>query len=111
MQQQPTAPGAIRSLADVFRAMQTRGSNHAIVLEEKDFAPEFFDLRSGLAGELFQKLVNYGLRVAIVVPDPAVHGERFKELAHEHRSHGVVRIVKSAAEARAWLQATDPRAT
>jgi len=29
-----------------------------IILREEDLAPEFFDLRSGLAGELLQKFVN-----------------------------------------------------
>lgn len=30
------------------------------------FAPAFFDLRSGLAGEFVQKLVNYRLRLAVL---------------------------------------------
>ncbi|MCK6210339.1 DUF4180 domain-containing protein [Georgenia sp. EYE_87] len=30
------------------------------------FAPSFFDLRSGLAGEFVQKLVNYRLRLAVL---------------------------------------------
>jgi predicted metal-dependent hydrolase len=38
------------------------------VLREEDVAPEFFDLRTGLAGGAMQKFVNYRVRVAIVVP-------------------------------------------
>lgn len=62
-----------------------------------------FDLRSGLAGEAFQRFVNYGVRVAIVLADPNAYGERFGELAYEHRSHNMIRFVCSIDEAHAWL--------
>jgi hypothetical protein len=63
----------------------------------------FFDLRSGLAGELFQKLINYGLRAAIVLPDTEAYGARFSELAHEHSSHNMIRFVRTIEEAKIWL--------
>ena len=56
-----------------------------LLLSEADLAPTFYDLASGLAGELFQKFVNYRVPLALVIKDPAVHGERFVELAREHR--------------------------
>lgn len=37
-----------------------------IVLAVDQLAPEFFDLKSGLAGEVIQKFVNYRVRLAIV---------------------------------------------
>ena len=74
-----------------------------LILTENDLGQEFFDLRSRLAGELFQKCMNYRLRVAIVVPDPAAYGERFSELAYEHSSHGMIRFVRSREEANIWL--------
>ena len=94
---------SIRSSGDISDALgQTFGAK-GLILTESDLAPEFFDLRSGLAGELFQKFVNYKLRVAIVLPDPEAYGERFGELAYEHRSHGMNRVVGSIDEAKAWL--------
>jgi hypothetical protein len=56
-----------------------------------------------LAGELFQKLVNYRIPVAIVVADPQAYGERFSELAYEHRNHNMIRFVRSADEAHNWF--------
>jgi hypothetical protein len=41
------------------------GARKAIFSAEV-FAPRFFDLSSGLAGEVMQKFVNYGLAAAIV---------------------------------------------
>ena len=52
-----------------------------LIISETDLAPEFFDLRTGLAGEVFQKFMNYKARVAILLPDPDRYGDRFSELA------------------------------
>lgn len=38
----------------------------ALIVHEANLAPEFFQLRSGLAGEILQKLVTYHVTVAIV---------------------------------------------
>jgi hypothetical protein len=49
-----------------------------------------------------QKFVNYRVRVAVVVPTPEFHGERFVELAREHRtqSRGVSSATACKLEAR-----------
>ena len=73
------------------------------MLTEEDLGPDFFDLRSGLAGELFQKVVTYHGRLAIVIRDPRAHGERFSELAYEHRRHPAVRFFADQALALHWL--------
>lgn len=94
---------SIRSFNDISTALGACFGTAGLVLIETDLSPEFFDLRSGFAGELFQKFTNYKLRVAIVLPDPLAYGERFSELAHEHSSHNMIRFVRSKDEAAAWL--------
>jgi hypothetical protein len=96
---------SIRSSRDISHALGASLGSAGLILSEKDLAREFFDLHTGLAGELFQKFINYRVRVAIVPPDPAVYGERFNELAYEHSSHNIVRFVRSPEEARSWLSA------
>jgi hypothetical protein len=73
------------------------------VLDEHELSPTFFDLSSGLAGEVLQRFVNYRTRLAVVVADAAVYGSRFSELIHEHRTHAVVRFFASEKLARQWL--------
>ena len=75
-----------------------------LILSEAELGPEFFRLSSGVAGELFQKFVNYRFPVAVVIADFSAHGERFAELAHEHSRHGGVRFVHTDEEARRWLE-------
>ena len=94
---------SIRSSGDISDALGACLGADGLVITESELAPEFFDLRSGLAGEMFQKFINYKVRVAIVLPDTNRYGERFSELAYEHRSHGMIRFVRSQDDARAWL--------
>lgn len=97
---------ALRTPEDVLEVVGAAYDFDGLILTEADLSPEFFQLRSGLAGEAFQKFTNYRLRVALVLPDFDAHGERFAELAYEHRAHTSIRFVHTEEEARAWLQAS-----
>jgi hypothetical protein len=94
---------SIRSFSDIAGALGASIGAEGLILTEADVAPALFDLRSGLAGELFQKFTNYRVRLAIVLPDPNSYGERFSELVYEHRSHNLIRFVRSEDDAKAWL--------
>lgn len=96
----------IRSVSDISDAVAYGFGHGGLLLSESNVCPEFFDLSSGLAGEMMQKFVNYGIQLAIVVAAPEDHGERFCELVREHRKHPTVRFFVSEAEAREWLAAT-----
>jgi hypothetical protein len=94
---------AIRAFGDIADVVGASLGAGALVLTEDDLDSAFFDLRSGWAGELFQKATNYGVRLALVLPDPGRYGPRWRELAFEHAAHRVVRFVPSRAAAEAWL--------
>jgi len=94
----------IRSVDDISPALGVSLKQGGLVVTEADLCPEFFDLRTGLAGEALQKFVNYRARLAIVLPDCNAHGERFGELVYEHRGHALVRFFATEVDARRWLQ-------
>jgi hypothetical protein len=96
---------AIHSVNDIPDVLGAFSGADGLLFTEAELGPAFFDLKSGLAGELLQKFVNYHMRVAIIVPRPDAYGPRFRELAYEHRSHPLVRFVSSREEADAWLSA------
>jgi len=54
-----------------------------VLFDEGALRPEFFDLSSGFAGDIVQKLVNYGIRVGAVVPDVTAYSEAFRDFARE----------------------------
>jgi len=45
--------------------LASRGANW-VALDESRVAPAFFDLRSGIAGDVLQKFVNYRMKLAIL---------------------------------------------
>ena len=94
---------SIQSLDDISDAIGKCFGASGLILTEADVSQEFFDLKTRLAGELFQKFVNYQIRLAIVLPNPSSYGERFAELAYEHTAHPIIRFFGSTEGARAWL--------
>jgi hypothetical protein len=93
----------IRSVNDIGDALGAGMQGGGLLLDESQLGPDFFDLRTGLAGEVFQKFTNYRVRLAVVIADASAYGGRFSELAHEHRSHDVVRFFRTDQQARQWL--------
>ncbi len=81
-----------------------RGRAQDCASTKGELDPEFFNLRSGVAGELMQKCVNYRSCIALVIRDPARYGERFSELALEHRTHPIVRFFGSREDVEQWLR-------
>lgn len=74
------------------------------IFTQADLAPDFFDLRNGLAGEIFQKFVNYQFPVAFILSNDHGLGNRVTELIRDHRRHSTIRFFGTAEEAMAWLQ-------
>ena len=93
----------VREPADIANALNAGMAAGGLMLDESQLGPKFFDLGTGLAGEVFQKFTNYRVRLAIVVADAKAHGARFSELVYEHRNHNAVRFFTTGQLARQWL--------
>jgi hypothetical protein len=64
----------------------------------------FFDLSSGEAGAILQKLRNYGVRLAVVCPPGAVQfSSRFGEMLAEERDRQQFGVFETRRSAREWL--------
>jgi hypothetical protein len=74
-----------------------------LLLCARNLPKEFFDLKSGVAGMILQKFMNYHLTVAIVVPAEQITG-RFKELALEASGNQHLRVFTKLEKAREWLK-------
>ena len=93
----------VREPADIANVLNAAMAAGGLMLDESQLGPDFFDLRTGLAGEVFQKFTNYRVRLALVIADANSHGARFAELAYEHRTHNAVRCFTTEQLARQWL--------
>ena len=94
---------SIKSIQDVPDVIGTVFGADGLLLTDRELSPEFFDLTTGIAGELFQKCTNYQIRVGLVLENPDAYGERFSELVFEHRNHKLIRFFDSTNEAKTWL--------
>ncbi|MBK8987526.1 MAG: DUF4180 domain-containing protein [Chloroflexi bacterium] len=74
-----------------------------LLLDEAHLAPAFFDLSSGLAGEVFLKLTNYRIKTAFVVNLAAIPSPRFHELVYECNRGNQIHFFTDRAAAEQWL--------
>ncbi|MGV8135760.1 MAG: DUF4180 domain-containing protein [Mangrovibacterium sp.] len=76
-----------------------------IVIHEKDITPDFFDLKSGIAGEILQKFSNYRVRLAIVGEFSKYTSRSLKDFIYESNKGKHINFVPSCAEAIKILSA------
>ena len=82
---------------------------HQLLLDEGALPPAFFDVSTGVAGDLVQRLTLYGIRMAAVVPDPALHSRSFQEFAHEANQGTQFRFFRTRDQAAEWLESMEGR--
>lgn len=70
-----------------------------IIIHEKNIAPDFFDLKSGIAGEILQKFSTYRVRLAIVGDFSKYTSKSLKDFIYESNKGRHVGFVSSCAEA------------
>lgn len=70
-----------------------------VILHEKNITPDFFDLKTGIAGEILQKFSNYRVRLAIVGDFSAYQSQSIKDFIFESNKLRQINFVKSNEEA------------
>jgi hypothetical protein len=102
---QPGRP-FMRSVNDASLVLEAcfSGRVHSALLYAQNLTEGFFDLSSGEAGAILQKLRDYRIRLAIVhTADGPRLSSRFGEMAEEESRGNYFRLFESAEAARDWL--------
>jgi hypothetical protein len=102
------APGQppLERADDVVRALVEAcfgESIHALLLYPENLSARFFDLSSGEAGEILQKLRNYQIRLAIVRTPSLRLSSRFGELLADEQRGPYFRLFDTREAAQEWL--------
>jgi hypothetical protein len=71
----------------------------SIVIHEENIAPTFFDLKTGIAGEILQKFSNYRMRLAIIGDFEKYPGKSIRDFIYESNKGGRVNFLGSVGEA------------
>ena len=72
----------VQDALDIMAGANNDGAG-SIIIHEKNLSPQFFDLRTGLAGEVMQKFINYNVRLAIVGDFARFNSDSLKALMLE----------------------------
>ena len=69
-----------------------------VILHEKNITPDFFDLKTGIAGEILQKFSNYRVRLAIVGDFSTYPGQSIRDFIFESNRRGHINFVGTVGE-------------
>lgn len=72
----------------------------ALILKATNFHPDFFDLKTGLAGDILQKFSNYDKRLAIVGDFFNYTSQSLRDFMYESNKAGRVLFVATIEEAK-----------
>ena len=71
----------------------------SIILHEKNLTPAFFDLKTGIAGEILQKFSNYRMRLAIIGNFEKYPAKSIQDFIFESNKVGRINFLGSVEEA------------
>jgi len=77
-------------------------SNKIIIMEDQ-ITPAFFDLKTGIAGEILQKFSTYDVRLAIVGDFQKYLSKSLRDFIFESNKYGRINFVGSFEEAKEKL--------
>jgi hypothetical protein len=91
----------ISSAGDILDIMADAGSQGCsrIIIHTESFSTDFFDLRTGVAGEILQKFSNYRMRLAIVGDFSDLVSKSWRDFIHESNRGYTVSFLPSVDEA------------
>ncbi len=75
-----------------------------LIVYEKNITPEFFDLKTKIAGEILQKFSNYRMRLAIVGNFDKYNSKSLRDFMYESNKGRMVNFVNSFEEALAKIR-------
>lgn len=74
-----------------------------IIIHEKNIAPDFFDLKTKIAGEILQKFSTYGFQLAIVGDFKKYNSKSLSDFIYESNKYGRINFASSVDEANERL--------
>lgn len=83
---------------DIFANAMYQGSSK-IILHKKNITECLFDLKTGIAGAIFQKCSNYKVQLAIVGDFSRYKSKSLQDFIRESNRYGQINFVDSIEEA------------
>lgn len=87
----------VRTSSD-FLDLMAESPAAKIAIRKENLVEEFFDLKTGLAGEIMQKISNYGLHMGIIGDFTRYKSKSFRDFVYECNKTGQVVFVATLEE-------------
>jgi hypothetical protein len=88
----------VQDALDIMADCSYQGAEK-ILLYEKNLHPNFFDLKTKLAGDILQKFSNYRMSVAIIGDFSKYTSKSLRDFIYESNKGGRIRFVSNPEEA------------
>jgi hypothetical protein len=98
IQEDQVVIGEVQDALDLMADARYQGAD-TLILHEKNLHPDFFDLKTRLAGEILQKFSNYRMKLAIVGDFSQFRSKSLKDFITESNRTGRIFFIRSAEQA------------
>jgi hypothetical protein len=91
---------------DILQFMVDAGYSHSaqgMIIYAKNLSTEFFELKSGTAGEILQKFSNYRMKLAIVGDFSEIKSKSLSDFIRESNNRKIISFVSTLYEALSIL--------
>jgi hypothetical protein len=91
---------------DMLQLMVDAGYSHSaqgMIIHAKSLPTEFFELKSGIAGEILQKFSNYRMKLVIVGNFLEIKSKSLSDFIRESNSRKIISFVSTLDEALSIL--------
>jgi hypothetical protein len=97
--------GLINSIDEMLDILANSWHNgcHGIILHEENLTRDFFDLKTGVAGEILQKYSNYRTKLAIIGDFSEIRSKSLRDFIRESNNRGTINFVPTITEALSKL--------
>lgn len=74
-----------------------------LIIHAEALSDDFFKLKTGVAGQMLQKFINYQVKTAVILTNEQIIKGKFKEMLTESNKRNDFRVFNSIREAENWL--------
>mgnify|MGYP000574759643 FL=1 len=88
-----------QSALDVFMSLAYETGENKFMISKDNLIEDFFDLRTKIAGEILQKIINYKMKLAIIGDFSKYKSKSLRDFIYECNSGRDIFFVENESEA------------
>ena len=88
-----------QSALDVFMSLAYETGENRFIISKDNIIEDFFDLRTKIAGEILQKIINYKMKLAIIGDFSKYKSKSLRDFIYEYNSGKDIFFVENESEA------------